>query len=789
VDRERGSLCPSGSHPWAGVPNGDGPAPIIGVELRDVRRGKGRHPVNRRRDDRRCSWLTTSLALCSVVLVGAIVAPGAASAAPRAATTSTTSTPDPTVPAPVSAATSSAASPLRLISQSAWVTPGQPFDLKLQTAAGGPPTSQTGVSVSVYPCLSSVSGFDQSVMSSGGPEGTPISATRTPLAVSGLPPLAGGGFDLSLPVSGRASSTAPAGGFTIALTSAGGQCQSYPYGVYPVRIQLVDTSTGQDLGGFTTHMTYVDEGADTQRLRFALVLPVESAVTPSVSPTAAQLLARPSSALAPLGPRAATVMADLATTLASPAHATVPVTLEASPQTVQALDASGHGTTVDQLASLAATPDVHQFLSAPFAPVDASTLVDDGLGDELALQISRGAQVLGATAVRPSASAGSGLGAWVTNDALDSATLAQLASDGYHQVVLPSSSVPASPTNGSAAEPFPLATTQGGTVTGLATDADLEARFDGSPQDPVLAAYQLVAELAQIYFEKPNDTTVRGVAAVAPNGWAANPAFVGALLSALDGNPVIDPVTTADLFATLPMAGCHGSCKLVPAGPGAPLPAGAIRAQRRRIAGFSSAATAAAARLISTQLGDLVLVGESERLRPDQQAAVLANTGSALDAQLAQLVVGGERTVTLTSQQGTLQVTMVSSAPYPVTGTLTLTSDKLLFPNGTTQWSEGATLFPGGPGSAHTTVVPVIVRTRASGLFRVGIAFASPDRGLVLSTGQVSVRSTATSVVGIVLSLGAVLVLVVWWLRTSRRRRALRRLDEADDLELPVGTP
>lgn len=132
---------------------------------------------------------------------------------------------------------------------------------------------------------------------------------------------------------------------------------------------------------------------------------------------------------------------------------------------------------------------------------------------------------------------------------------------------------------------------------------------------------------------------------------------------------------------------------------------------------------------------------------------------------------------------------MVSSAPYPVTGTLTLTSDKLLFPNGTTQWSEGATLLPGGSGSAHTTVVPVTVRTRASGLFRVGIAFASPDRDLLLSSGQVSVRSTATSVVGIVLSLGAVLVLVAWWLRTSRKRRALRGQDEDDELGLPAGTP
>jgi hypothetical protein len=73
------------------------------------------------------------------------------------------------------------------------------------------------------------------------------------------------------------------------------------------------------------------------------------------------------------------------------------------------------------------------------------------------------------------------------------------------------------------------------------------------------------------------------------------------------------------------------------------------------------------------------------------------------------------------------------------------------------------------------------VQTRASGLFKVDITLSSPAGGLTLSSGQVSVRSTATSVVGVILSLGAVAVLVVWWLRTSRKRRARRRLEETGE--------
>jgi hypothetical protein len=52
---------------------------------------------------------------------------------------------------------------------------------------------------------------------------------------------------------------------------------------------------------------------------------------------------------------------------------------------------------------------------------------------------------------------------------------------------------------------------------------------------------------------------------------------------------------------------------------------------------------------------------------------------------------------------------------------------------------------------------------------------------VTLSSGQVSVRSTAASVVGVVLSLGAVAVLLVWWFRTSRKRRAERRRQDAGD--------
>jgi hypothetical protein len=318
-----------------------------------------------------------------------------------------------------------------------------------------------------------------------------------------------------------------------------------------------------------------------------------------------------------------------------------------------------------------------------------------------------------------------------------------------------------------------LTSSRGAPVGAIAASPDLSSRFTGSSGNPVLAAHQLVAELAQIYYEKPNDTSPRGVVVLPPSSWSDNPALVNALLNALTSNPVVRPVTVDEVFASLPTATCHASCRLGPVGGGSTLPVTAIRTQRQRVTSFATAAPGA--RALDTQLGDLILAGESASLRPPQQDAVLRNAGHALDAQLGQFSVAGDRTITLTSQQGSLPVDVFSSAHYPVSASLTMTSDKLLFPNHSTEWTtpKPVALHPG------TNIIEVHFTSRTSGQFTVDVAIRTPEGGLVLSRGAITVRSTATSIVGVILSAGALVVLAVWWIRTSRKRRAARARDEA----------
>jgi hypothetical protein len=662
--------------------------------------------------------------------------------------------------------------PLELLSQTGWVTPGQTFDLHLRTSSTVP-TSSLGVTVSVYPCLSTISGFDQSLSASG--LGSPISSTASPIPLSSLPSLAGGGVELAMPVvvgGGTPAAATPQSPFTIHLLAAGEQCGSFPSGVFPVRIELVDTSGSTVVGSFVTHLVTTGTSAASQPLRVAVVLPVQMTLGAARSPTPAELLARPSAALATPSPAAVSAVTGTVATIYDH-HPTVPLTLQVSGQTVGLLDTPAHRTTIAQLGQLAATPAVHQLTAAPFTPVDATGLVRAGLGTELARQVARGTEVVGTATGRPAPSGAGGQGAWITGDGVDPATVGTLAGLGYRQIVLPSSQLSSAPSDGSTTAPFALAGARGTQVLAMASDDDLSARFTSDPGNPVLAAHQLAAELAQLYYERPNDVSVRAVMAVAPTSWSDDKSFVDALLASLDGNPVVQAVTTAKLFALFPTpAVCRTGCRPVPTGTSTP-PADAVRAQRARIDSFATAAVGQ--KSLVQQLGDVVLGGEAETLRTPQQSAVLANAGAAVDAQLGQVAVESGQSVTLTARNGRIPISVFSNASYPMAATLVLSSDKLLFPNGETVWSTTWNLH------AHSNVYYVTVQSRASGLFRLDVSLHAPAGALRLASGELSVRSTSSSLVGVVLTAGAVAVLAVWWVRTSLRRRAARRREEAGD--------
>lgn len=729
---------------------GNGPAPFSGVGASRAQKGIARRVWSK--------WLVCG-AVSTIALGTSLPAPSA-SAAVAVATT------------PAGGAASPA---LSLVSQTNWVTAAHPiFDLVLAAGPGTPPASQLGVDLTLYPCLGTPSGFDQSVTSKGGPSGKPLTTTTSPVPWTSLTPAAGGGVDVPIPVvtDGSSSSApgAPLGGFAARLHD----CDVANGGVYPVRVGLVDThSNNAPVGALTTHLVYSTAPANTKKLHFAWELPIQTPISAAAAaPPASTLAANPLSALSK--PPAATLDRLAQVTDAVAAAPLVPVTLAVATQTLHALDVGGHASTVS---ALRAANQV-QYLWTPYVPVDAGALVDSGLTGELSLQLSAGWVGVATVSKAPAPDVIGTAGAWITNDPIDDPTLAQLQNQGYDQVVVPASDVTSTPTpstGGSTAAPFTIASAHGASFTALAADADLSSRFAANPGDPVLAAHQLLADLAQIYFEGGNTQSVRGVVAVPPTNWSANPAFVKTLLGGLTAqNPVVQAVTVFQLFQALgaPVACRDQGCKLAAAPGAGGLPVTAISNQRNRLASFTTAAPTPPPAAIN-QISNLLLSAQSETLGSPQQARIVSRTGSAIGAQLGQLSVAGDKSFTLTARNGNIPVTIGSNAGYPVKGVLTLTSDKLTFPGGTSRYSEPVLLNK----STNNRYVPV--QARASGEFKVTVTLTSPTGGLVLTKGAVTVRSTATSVVGIILSLGAVAVLLAWWIRTTVRRRTRRRAEQA----------
>jgi hypothetical protein len=98
---------------------------------------------------------------------------------------------------------------------------------------------------------------------------------------------------------------------------------------------------------------------------------------------------------------------------------------------------------------------------------------------------------------------------------------------------------------------------------------------------------------------------------------------------------------------------------------------------------------------------------------------------------------------------------------------ISFTSDKLRFPRGRTEAIELR---------RTNTVERIPVEALTSGTFPVRVELESPDGTLHFAQAKLTVRSTAASGVGLVLSAGAALFLAVWWARHLSRGRRARRL-------------
>lgn len=521
-------------------------------------------------------------------------------------------------------------------------------------------------------------------------------------------------------------------------------------GAYPLEVVARDAA-GAELITLLTHVLVEPATQDESRpLAVAVVVEVDAA--PAL---------RPDDAVAPIDAdidRLAELVAVLA------ANPDVAASLAVRPETVDALSASADPAAVALLEQLPNAADGHSVLAVPYVDTSPDALVAAGVESELAAQLEAGRLLLADfLRVEPAPTS------WLAGDDLGGAGLAALARAGFrHVVVQPGQVEPLRDgvLSLSLAQPFLLDDDLEPAVDAMALDPEITARL-GTSDSPGLETSRLLAELAMLWFEQPGID--RG--AVLPIDASVRPEVLDALLAALDGEEIFSGVSLDDLFASAePLRQAGGGLVDRALTPTEVLDidhtvAGALPGTRAHLTSFVAMLGADNPRAEPVERH--VLLSTAAALDEDEQRDHLHAANQGMDAVVEAVRGPTPNTITLTARDGTIPITLHNDAGVPVNVVVRLRSPKLEFPSGDTM--TAVLVEP-------TTRLDIDVRVRASGSFPLEVQVISPDGGISLDTTTLTVQSTAVSGVGIVLSAGAALFLLVWWARHWHRTRRSKKL-------------
>lgn len=163
----------------------------------------------------------------------------------------------------------------------------------------------------------------------------------------------------------------------------------------------------------------------------------------------------------------------------------------------------------------------------------------------------------------------------------------------------------------------------------------------------------------------------------------------------------------------------------------------------------------------AAEIAILVQRSLDQRVSPGAQVDLLTVVEQGMRDDLRRISVSDPRTLTVTSRRTTIPLRFTNDMGRPIRARLRLTSPKLSFVDGD---ERALTLQPG------LNRVDIEVDVRASGEFSMQADLLAPGSERVLASTRQQIRSRTFSGVGLMLSGGALLFLVVWWSRTLRRR-------------------
>lgn len=458
----------------------------------------------------------------------------------------------------------------------------------------------------------------------------------------------------------------------------------------------------------------------------------------------------------------------------------LPVQADLSPESIVALTQSETAGDLESVERLRTELGSASVLRVPWADLHVEGWATTGTLPEVQTSLIDGQEALFARLQRPVDAR-----VWPVDPSVGPNGVEMLTRLGVESLLVETSQLtdPAPPASESGfTRPFRIAGAGGSGLAGVALDPALQDLLDTATDDPALSAHRLVTLLVGSWL---SDSQERGsVVSIGPD---AETEVTAALLGLLDGtsepDTPIDVVDPADVAALPPVTVRQGgrdvpwTVELVT--PAATPRVGAVASRLRTARALVDDYAAILPAGDAVAAGHAIVIQRSldRRLTPGVQADLLDQSVAAMLADLDKITASGPASLTVTSRITSVPLRFTNDTGRPVKVRLRLQSPRLVFTDGAEQT---LTLAPG------LTRLDVRVDVRASGQFVMEADVLAPDSDRVLATTRQRIRSRAFSGVGLMLSGGALLFLVIWWSRTLRHRD---RGDDTDDRGDDRGDP
>ncbi len=539
------------------------------------------------------------------------------------------------------------------------------------------------------------------------------------------------------------------------LPAEPGQLRLQREGVYPILIELRDED-GSVVDRLITHLIRLPD-AETSGTLFPLrvALGFDLSVPPAHQPDGTFRLSDAS-------------RTKLSTYLdVLDQNPNVPVTVKVAPETLEALAVSENPVDAHLLNLIQQRSSSDVQIVGPYVDLSEVSLTRQGFAVERDLLRERADVVTDQLLPELNEQY-----TWITSEPVPAEEVAQRWADGQRRIVVSPSALTEQfpPPNITPRLPFNL-TSNDSSFRGFVLDNKLQSYYQPDAfDDPILAAYHVLADLSTIFFDLPGRPG--GSVIIPAADWEPNPLFLSTLMNGLARSQLLAPVTIDGIFQLptdqtalqVPVKrDLIGNVEL------------AELADRElydltelRLRSFASMVQDTAGVELANSLIEQLPVTLGSGFTQQQRTDYWNALRTTVDAEIELIQAPPSTSFTLTAREDSVPLRFLNQSNYPMQVVVRLSADKLEFPDGN---EIRLTLQPNSVMDHN-----VAVRVLSAGAFPMNVEVYSANNEMPLVASQITIRSSVLSGAGVALTAIALTVLALWWgrhiLKTYRAKRS-----------------